>query len=346
MPGARDLASTMSVARSKGTPRVSVLMPCFNGAPWVATAVRSVLSQDVDDLELLLADDSSCDDSIAVAQAAAAGDRRFRVLRAERNRGMTANWNAALADARGEFVCKLDCDDAWQPGTLSAFLDAFEAQADLSAAFCRTLQCDAALDAVGAYLGDRAFMRRGLDPAHDLVLPAESWYEWCFDDIQIWHSNAFMLRRGTLLDSLGGWDARYGCASDTDLILRILELGGAVAHCGHVGVRYRATPGSVSDNGRRQGWVSMEGMLACSSSLQRTAARRALSPHLALQRRRYRVALQDRLDAGYAPPDRVAAGHAALIDGLSPLSPFERWSWRLRCALSARWRRSFTRPAA
>lgn len=325
-------------------PRVSVLIPCFNGAPWVATAVRSVLSQDIEDLELLLADDASRDDSIAAATRAADGDCRFRVLQADRNRGMTANWNAALAEARGEFVCKLDCDDAWQAGTLRALLAAHDSNPDLGASFCRTLQCDAKLDSATGYLGDQAFLRRGRDPSLDVVLPAESWYEWCFDDIQIWHSNAFMLRRAVLVDRLGGWDERFGCASDTDLILRVLELGGSIAHLGHLGVRYRATPGSVSDAGRRQGWVSMEGMLACALSLQRSAARRRLSAHLSLQRRRYRAALQARTVAGYAAPDRVKAGHASLLRELQPLSRIEHWTWRLRCVLSDRLRVSMKRP--
>ena len=100
-----------------GLPRVSVIVPCFNGARWVANAVRSVLAQDTGDLELVMADDASSDGSAAVARQSAQGDPRFRIVSAEHNRGMTANWNAALRQARGEFVCKLDCDDSWRPGT-------------------------------------------------------------------------------------------------------------------------------------------------------------------------------------------------------------------------------------
>jgi GT2 family glycosyltransferase len=319
-------------------PRVTVIVPCFNGAAWVATAVRSVLAQDFGDFELLLADDASVDDSIAVAREAAGGDSRLRILVAEHNRGMTANWNAALAEAHGEFVCKLDCDDAWRPGTLRALLAAFEARPGLTAAFCRTLQCDAELEPSGAYRGDLAFLRRGLDPAKDAVRAAEEWYEWCFDDIQLWHSNAFMIRRELLADRLGGWDERFGCASDTDLILRVLELGGEVAHVAHVGVWYRSTPGSVSDTGRRQGWVMVEGLLACALSLQRSAARRRLSRHLRLQMRRYRASLHEQLrDGGYASPARLAAGHASLVQDLDRMQATERVRWWLRCRLSSAW---------
>jgi glycosyltransferase involved in cell wall biosynthesis len=318
-----------------GDPLISVVVPCFNGAAWVSHAVESVLNQDERDFELILADDASTDASVDIVRRAAKADSRVRVLLSERNRGMTANWNTGLATARGRFICKLDCDDAWRPGTLHSLLGAFVKFPELTAAFCRTVQCDAQLEPTDAYLGDQAFLRRGFDPSLDCVRPAEDWYEWCFDDIQIWHSNAFMIRRSTMVDHLGGWDQRFGCASDTDLILRVLELGGEVAHLGHVGVRYRATPGSVSSNGRRQGWVSVEGQLACALSLQRTSDRKPLSRHLALQRRRYRAALhkfRDRED--YHPPHRVAKGHVELMEELRRMPASSRMAWRARCWLS------------
>lgn len=321
-------------AMSARKPLVSVIMPCYNGADWVATAVRSVLEQDVADLELILADDCSTDASRDVAREAAAGDSRLVLLSAPRNLGMTANWNSALSQTRGRYVCKLDCDDAWHRGTMQALLDAYDTNPGLTAVFCRTTQCDADLNPISAYRGDLAFEKRGVDPAIDSIRPTGQWYQWCFDDIQLWHSNAFMLRREILVDGLGGWDQRYGCASDTDLILRVLEQDGDVAHLSHVGVMYRATPGSVSDAGRREGWVEVEGMLASALSLQRTAARRKLSRHLATQRMRYRSALQTILDGGYRPPARVAAGHAALVSELRPQTLAERLVWRARCAAS------------
>lgn len=316
-------------------PSISVIVPCYNGLDFLVHSMRSVLSQDEGDLELLFVDDASTDGSVVAAHRVARGDSRVRVLSAEHNRGMTANWNAGLAAARGEFVCKLDCDDAWRPGTLRALVGAFESNPSITAALCRTTQCDAELQPVGPYLGDLAFVRRGVDPSVDSTRPGTDWYEWCFDDIQIWHSNAFMLRRSTLVDRLGGWDGRFGCASDTDLILRILELGGDVAHLGHQGVWYRATPGSVSAIGRRQGWVSVESQLACALSLQRTASRRSLSRHLRIQRRRYRAGLHGLIQRGaYQAPERVASGHRELLEDLEAMSFAARMTWSGRCWLS------------
>ena len=58
-----------------------------------------------------------------------------------------------------------------------------------------------------------------------------------FDDHQLWHSNAFVMRRRDLVD-IGGWDARYRCAADTDLALRILERDAVVVHRLEVAARY------------------------------------------------------------------------------------------------------------
>jgi hypothetical protein len=75
-------------------------------------------------------------------------------------------------------------------------------------------------------------------------------------------------------------------------------------------------------------------MLAAALSLQRTAARRRLSRHLATQRQRYRSALRTLVDGGYRAPARVAAGHAGLLADLHPQPLVERLAWRARCAVS------------
>jgi GT2 family glycosyltransferase len=313
---------------------VSVLVPCFNGARYLDESLTSVLAQADCSFEVIVSDDASTDDSLAIARGYAARDARFRVLAAQHNRGMTANWNAALAAARGNYVCKLDCDDAFRPGTLACLRAAFVASPGLTAAFCRTLRCDDQLEPLGSYLGDQALIRAGLDPLRVHTHPAGFWYERCFDDIQIWHSNAFMLPRQTLVNRLGGWDARFSCVSDTDLILRVLELGGDVAHVPHVGVWYRTTVGGVSDSGRRLGWVSIEGWLACALSLERTAAVVRLSRHLRLQHQRIRANLADSVareqseSEGYPP--RVRDSIVALRRELSAPKAVSQGMYRLR----------------
>jgi len=111
-------------------PRVSVICIFFNERRFLAEAIESVLGQTYRDFELILADDGSADESVAIARDYA---QRFpdRVRYVEHpghaNRGMSATRNLGLASARGEFDAFIDADDVWLPTKLAeqvAILDA------------------------------------------------------------------------------------------------------------------------------------------------------------------------------------------------------------------------------
>lgn len=95
---------------SVGSPTVSVVIPLYNGASVVPAAVDSVLSQQFTDLELILVDDRSTDESLKVAQAFAKLDPRVTVVPHDKNRGVAASLNTGLRRARGEFVLILHQD--------------------------------------------------------------------------------------------------------------------------------------------------------------------------------------------------------------------------------------------
>lgn len=99
------------------TPKVSVLVPVYNGAALIARCLESVLAQEGRFLvELLVIDDGSTDDTIAVVQ----GLRQARLrLLAQENQGPAAARNAGLAQATGSYVAFLDADDYWRPGFLA-----------------------------------------------------------------------------------------------------------------------------------------------------------------------------------------------------------------------------------
>lgn len=93
------------------TPRVSVLIPTYNYARYLPEAIESVLSQDFPDYELVVVDDCSQDDSPAIIRDYAMRDPRLRYWINRPNRGMVANWNYCLSQARGEYVQFLFGDD-------------------------------------------------------------------------------------------------------------------------------------------------------------------------------------------------------------------------------------------
>jgi len=103
-------------------PLVSVIMPVYNRAGWVARAVESVLAQTYRDFELLVIDDGSTDGTLRVLEGFGA---RLRLLE-QAHAGMEAAHNLGLAHARGEFVAFIDSDDVWHEERLSRQLPLFE----------------------------------------------------------------------------------------------------------------------------------------------------------------------------------------------------------------------------
>lgn len=96
-------------------PAVSVVIPAFNAAWCVKRAVDSVLQQDFRDLELLVIDDGSTDETAVLLEGY--GDA-LKVIR-KANGGLSSARNAGILEARGEFVAFLDADDWWLPPKLT-----------------------------------------------------------------------------------------------------------------------------------------------------------------------------------------------------------------------------------
>jgi glycosyltransferase involved in cell wall biosynthesis len=97
---------------------ISVVMPVYNHAPFIRRAVESVWAQDRSDIEVLIVDDGSTDDTETVVNALSGGGA-VRFFRQE-NAGAAAARNTAIAAAKGEWIAFLDADDFWLPGKLTA----------------------------------------------------------------------------------------------------------------------------------------------------------------------------------------------------------------------------------
>ncbi len=93
------------------SPKVSVCIDSFNYGRFLPEAIESVLGQSFQDIEVIISDDCSTDDSFAIAQRYAEQDSRIRATRNAHNLGMVKNRNAGLTRARGEYVKTLHADD-------------------------------------------------------------------------------------------------------------------------------------------------------------------------------------------------------------------------------------------
>ncbi len=97
-------------------PLVSVIIPCYNNAGHIATAIDSVMAQDYANIEIIVINDGSTDNSIEVLQQY--GDKI--TLLTQQNQGPAVARNSGMTAARGDFIAFLDGDDIWLPGKITA----------------------------------------------------------------------------------------------------------------------------------------------------------------------------------------------------------------------------------
>lgn len=116
--------------------RISVIVPCYNAAPYIAEALDSLLAQDPTPDDIIVIDDGSTDASPAVVAGYGA---RVRYLRQD-NQGIAGARNRGLELARGALIAFLDADDIWPEGSLAARLRCLDAEPGRDGAFGLT-QC-------------------------------------------------------------------------------------------------------------------------------------------------------------------------------------------------------------
>lgn len=116
-----------------GSPLVSVIMPAYNAQAYIQQAIDSVRKQSVTDLELLVIDDGSTDDTCRIVTEISREDPRVRLLQNPENLGAAGTRNRGLELCRGRYVALLDSDDYWLEGALEKMLQrAEETGADIT----------------------------------------------------------------------------------------------------------------------------------------------------------------------------------------------------------------------
>lgn len=118
---------------------VSVVIPCFNYARYLPDAVESVLRQQDVDVDVIVVDDASTDESLAVAERLAERDPRVRVFANPANSGPVVTFNRGLAEAKGEYLVRLDADDLLTPGSLSRAVAVMQALPGVGMVYGRPL---------------------------------------------------------------------------------------------------------------------------------------------------------------------------------------------------------------
>lgn len=233
------------------TPAVSVLMPVYNGAAYLRAAVQSILDQSFCDFEFIVLDDGSTDDSLRILQEYARQDSRIRLI-SRRNRGLTYTLNELIAEARGEFMARMDADDIALPDRFARqveFLRAHPAALCVGGAF-------QIIDEAGRYL-TTLYPPTSNEQIQDHLIHGRC---------AISHPAA-MARLQPIRD-LGGYQGDF--AEDLDLWLRLGEKG-ELANLQDAVLRYRLHSASVSERvGHRQRDAAL---VACQAAWRRRGIR-------------------------------------------------------------------------
>lgn len=189
-------------------PKVSVVMSCYNASKYLAEAVESVVSQTLDDLEIVLVDDGSKDNTLDIINRYSEKDARIVVI-SKHNTGLTDSLNIGIARCRAKWIARLDADDVAMPTRLEEQISYVQQHPDvvlLGAGFIE-------IDENGRHVKVQSYPSR-----HDTLVRYLRTGRRCFP-----HSS--VLFRKDIVSEVGAYRPRILCAEDTDLWLRLSEVG-------------------------------------------------------------------------------------------------------------------------
>lgn len=258
-------------------PKVSIVVPVFNGARHLRECLDSLLAQTWKDKEIIVMDDASSDATAAIA--AEFGDAIVYHRQGE-NRGQFANVEDGLHIARGEYIAVYHADDVYDTEIVQTAVSFLDRHADVGLVFC----LDRFIDDAGRNYGQ-------------LQLPRELQRRLVLSHVEVVNAllefkNVFMptpgaMARATLYRQVGGFDRSHGSAADLDMWLRLARLA-------HVGIierhlfSYRHSVTSVGQSYQKLRLESenffclMDRHLADVPATISPAARRAFAAHRAV----------------------------------------------------------------
>ncbi len=203
-------------------PYFSVVMPLYNKEAFVADAVRSVLAQNFADFELLIVDDASTDASLHVAESI--DDPRIRIIRHEKNKGLSAARNTGIKNAAAKFVAFLDADDLWLPMFLEKIVSLVEEFPQASIFATGYLEQRRGINA--------APLKINLEVAKGSALVLPDYFEAALYQPPYWFGSAAV--RKSAFDQAGYFDETITFGEDTDWNIRAnLLLKAAYLHEPH-----------------------------------------------------------------------------------------------------------------
>jgi glycosyltransferase involved in cell wall biosynthesis len=197
------------VSHQSTVPKISVVMPVYNGERYLREAVESVLDQSFSDFEFVIINDASTDKTGEMLSEFARQDERIVILQNEENLGLTGSLNKGIDRARGEYIARQDADDISLPERFKKQVALLDSNPEVVLVSCNIEK----INAEGNPLG---IMKRSC--SDNLV----AWYLLFYNRLA-GHSQV-MFRRKTF-NMLGGYSKKYPYCEDYELWCRMTGVG-------------------------------------------------------------------------------------------------------------------------
>lgn len=254
-------AGSEATPPEKKTPKVSVVIPAYNTAAFIAETLNSVFGQTFEDFEVIVVNDGSPDTpELEVALQPYA--TRIRYIKQE-NKGLPGARNAGIRIARGELLAFVDSDDLWMPDYLSAQVEFLANHPGVDASISDALLFGSGGEVVWKML------KEGTSP----VLGFEQMLKRQGGQLP----SAMVVRRQRVVD-IGLFDERIRIGEDVEFCVRLCFPESAIGYLGRVLVKYRQRPNSLTEDPQRRKWrvAEIESLRRLGENLDLNEAQRKL----------------------------------------------------------------------
>ena len=215
------------------TPEVSVVIPAYNYGRYLRCAIDSALAQSFANLEVIVVDDGSTDDTPAIVRSCP--DPRVRYLH-QANAGLSAARNTGIREARAPFIALLDADDLWLPGMLAAAMERFASlPKEAGVVACASTR----VDVDGRPIGGKAFFPSG-----------DRWFTASEIVLQSRFMPSTVVARREAYAECGEFDTTLRSSEDRDMWIRI-GMRFRIFHLGTPSVLIRKHGSNMSKHAER-----------------------------------------------------------------------------------------------
>jgi glycosyltransferase involved in cell wall biosynthesis len=214
-------------------PKISVIVPVYNGERYLRESIESVLSQSYRDFELIVVDDGSSDKTREVISQYEGKYSYFKAVYHSENKGVSAAKNSGIAVSTGEFLVFAAADDIQEQERLEVSIKALEENPDLDMVF---IDCQM-IDSEGNFLNRRKGYPAGMTSKNAIIYQLKRNHLW---------SGLVMLRNTPDIR----FDETIPNAVDYELFLRMLLKGATLRIIGLPLLRYRVHENNISGNGK------------------------------------------------------------------------------------------------